>query len=122
MKEAQSLAGGTNDASLILTLGAVLSHALRLSGRLIEALEVNEEAVSRSNDIGKFEREMLGFDVEPWLLAMRGQILVALGRGDEARPFLDMVIALDLAQVDLTHHVVPSLAYVEWAWQRRTLN
>ena len=66
--------------------------------------------------MGKFEREMLGFDVEPWLMAMRGQTLIALGRGDEARPFLDMVIALDSTQVDLTHHVVPSLAYVEWAW------
>ena len=64
----------------------------------------------------EIQREMLGFDVEPWLMAMRGQTLVALGRGDEARPFLDMVIALDSTQVDLTHHVVPSLAYVEWAW------
>ena len=39
VKEAQSLAGATNDASLTLTLGAVLSHALRLSGRLVKRLK-----------------------------------------------------------------------------------
>ena len=39
VKEAQSLAGSTNDASLTLTLGAVLSHALRLSGRLGKRLK-----------------------------------------------------------------------------------
>jgi adenylate cyclase len=47
---------------------------------------------------------------------MRGQTLVMLNRGDEARPYLDRVIEMDAARVDVTHHVIPSLAYVDWAW------
>ena len=63
---------------------------------------------------------MLGFDIEPWLLAMRGQTLVLLGLGKEAKEFLDKVIALEPSQVDVTNHLLPSLAYVEWGWATRT--
>jgi ABC-type Fe3+/spermidine/putrescine transport system ATPase subunit len=63
------------------------------------------------------DRQMLGFDLGPWLLAMRGQTLVVLGRGEEARPYLDRVIAMNAAQVDITNHLVPSIAYVELAWE-----
>jgi tetratricopeptide (TPR) repeat protein len=41
---------------------------------------------------------------------------VMLGRGDEARPFLDRVLALEGDAVDALHHVIPSLAYVDLAW------
>ena len=50
---------------------------------------------------------------------MRGQTLVTLGRGDEARPFLDRVLQMEEGQVDTTHHVIPSLAYVDLAWTER---
>ncbi len=59
---------------------------------------------------------MLGFDVEIWLTAMRGHTLVTLGRGDEARPFLDRILRLEDGHVDATHYVIPSLAYVDHAW------
>ena len=64
----------------------------------------------------KFDRQMLGFDIEPWLIALRGHTLVMLGRGDEARPYLDRVIEMAAASVDVTHHIIPSVAYVDLAW------
>ena len=116
IKEAQLLGNVAADASLHVTLQSVLAHALRLSGRLNDALAVNGEALGHCSDLAKYEREVLGFDLEPWLLAMRGQTLVSLGRGGEARPFLEQVIAMDGGRIDVAHHVIPSLAYVEWAW------
>jgi class 3 adenylate cyclase/tetratricopeptide (TPR) repeat protein len=116
IREAEALAGGSIDASLLVTLKAVLCHALRLSGRMIDALAVNTEALDHVHEFGKFDRQMLGFDIEPWLIVMRGQTLVMLGRGDEARAYLDRVIEMDAARVDATHHVIPHLAYVDLAW------
>ncbi len=116
IREAAALAGGSIDASLRVTLGAVLCHALRLSGRMADALAINTEALDHVHDVKKFERQMLGFDIEPWLLAMRGQTLVMLGRGNEARAYLDRVIEMDSAQVDAISQVIPHLAYVDLAW------
>jgi adenylate cyclase len=116
IREAESLIGDSIDASLRVTLRAVLCHALRLSGRMTDAFAVNTQALDHVAEVKKFDRQMLGFDIEPWLLAMRGQTLVMLGRGDEARLYLDRVIEMDAARIDVTHHVIPSLAYVDWAW------
>ena len=116
IREAESLIGNSIDASLRVTLKAVLCHALRLSGRMLDALAVNIEALDNVGEVKKFDRQMLGFDIEPWLTAMRGQTLVMLGRGDDARLYLDSVIDMDPTRIDITHHVVPSLAYVDWAW------
>lgn len=116
IREAEALAGGSVDASLQVTLNAVLCHALRLSGRMIDALDVNTEALDHVHEFGKFDRQMFGFDIEPWLIAMRGQTLVMLGRGDEARPYLDRVIEMDSTHLDAITHVIPHLAYVDLAW------
>jgi adenylate cyclase len=116
IREAKLIADGGNDPSVQITLKAVLCHALRLSGHMTEALQMNTEAMDRAHEIVKFDRQTLGFDVEIWLTAMRGQTLVMLGRGEEARPFLDRIIRLDADQVDALHHVIPSLAYVDLAW------
>lgn len=51
LREAQALAG-SDDPSLVMTLNAVLCHALRLSGRMREALAVNSEASSHAHEIG----------------------------------------------------------------------
>jgi tetratricopeptide (TPR) repeat protein len=116
--EAEALAGVSIDASLKVTLKVVLCHALRLSGRMIDALAVNTEALDHVHEVGQFDRQMLGFDIEPWLIAMRGQTLVMLGRGDEARGYLDRVIEKDSTHLDAISHVIPHLAYVDWAWAR----
>ena len=116
IREAKAIADQGNDPSVQFTLKAILCHALRLSGRMSEALAMNIEATDRAHEIAKFDRQTLGFDVEIWLTAMRGQTLVMLGRGDEARPFLDRILQLEDGHVDAIHHVIPSLAYVDLAW------
>jgi tetratricopeptide (TPR) repeat protein len=83
---------------------------------MLEALQVNIEATDRAHEIVKFDRQTLGFDIEIWLAVMRGQTLVMLGRGDEARPFLDRIIQLDSSQVDAINYGIPSWAYVDLAW------
>jgi class 3 adenylate cyclase/tetratricopeptide (TPR) repeat protein len=114
--EAKAIADQGNDVSVQIALKAVLCHALRTSGKMSEALEINVEATNRAHEIVKFDRQMLGFDVGVWLAVMRGQTLVMLGRGDEARPFLDGILDLEDSQIDALNHVIPSLAYVELAW------
>jgi class 3 adenylate cyclase/tetratricopeptide (TPR) repeat protein len=115
-REAMVLAERGTDASVQITLKAVLCHALRTSGRMSEALQMNVEAMERAHEIVKFDRQTLGFDIDVWLTAMRGQTLVMLGRQDEARPFLDRILQLEEGHVDAIHHVIPSLAYVDLAW------
>jgi class 3 adenylate cyclase/tetratricopeptide (TPR) repeat protein len=114
--EAKAIADQGNDVSVQIALKAVLCHALRTSGKMSEALKMNMEAMDRAHEIAKFDRQTLGFDVDVWLTVMRGQTLVMLGRGEEARPFLDRILGLESSQVDALHHVIPSLAYVELAW------
>jgi adenylate cyclase len=81
-----------------------------------EALQMNIEAMERAHEIGQFDRQTLGFDIDVWLTVMRGQTLVMLGRGEEARPFLDRILQLESANVGALHHLIPSLAYVDLAW------
>jgi class 3 adenylate cyclase/tetratricopeptide (TPR) repeat protein len=118
IREAIAIADAGNDPSVQVMLKAVLCHALRLSGHMSEALQMNIEATNRAGEIVKFDRQTLGFDIEIWLTAMRGQTLVMLGRGEEARPFLDRILALEEGPVDAIHYVIPSLAYVDLAWSR----
>ncbi len=116
IREAKALAEEGKDPSVQITLKAVLCHALWLAGDLREALRMNVEAMDRAHEIVKFDRQTLGFDIEIWLTALRGRILVMLNRIDEARPFLDRILQLDESQVDHVHQVMPSMAYVDIAW------
>src|SRR5438477_2849692 len=116
IREAKAIADQGNDPSVQITLKAVLCHALRLSGRMLEALQMNIEAMDRAHEIVKFDRQTLGFDIDIWLTVMRGQTLVMLGRGEEARPFLDRIIQLESSQVDALHYGIPSWAYVDLGW------
>jgi tetratricopeptide (TPR) repeat protein len=114
--EAKAIADQGSNISVQTILKAVLCHALRTSGKMSEALEMNIEAMNRSHEIVKSDRQTLGFDVDAWLTVMRGRTLVMLGRGEEARPFLDRILGLESSQVDAVDHVIPSLAYVDLAW------
>ena len=116
IREARAIADGSKDISVQIALKAVLCHALRMAGFMVEALQMNIEATEEADKIEKFDRQMLGFDVELWLTVMRGQTLLMLGRRDEARPLLDRIIHLDTSQIDTLHHVIPSWAYVDLAW------
>jgi class 3 adenylate cyclase/tetratricopeptide (TPR) repeat protein len=116
IREAKAIADQGNDPSVQITLKAVLCHALWLSGRVGEALQMNVEATDRAHEIVQFDRQTLGFDIEVWLTVLRGRTLVMLDRKEEARPFLDRILQLESSQVDAVHHVMPSMAYVDLAW------
>jgi class 3 adenylate cyclase/tetratricopeptide (TPR) repeat protein len=115
-REAKAIADAGNDPSVQITLKAVLCHALWLSGRVGEALQMNVEAMDRAHEIVQFDRQTLGFDIEVWLTVLRGRTLVMLDRKEEARPVLDRILQLETSQVDPVHHVMPSMAYVDLAW------
>ncbi len=119
IREAKAIADEGNDPSVQITLKAVLCHALWLSGRVREALQMNVEAMDRAHEIVQFDRQTLGFDIEIWLTALRGRTLVLLDRQEEARPFLDRILQLEDSQVDPVHHVMPSMAYVDAAWAQK---
>lgn len=115
VREALALAVDAKDRSVEAMLHAVLSQALRLAGRMPEALEANIEASSRVDEISEVDRQLFNFDVERWLSVMRGQTLILLGRLDEARPYLDRVLQTDSDPNDITRHLA-SVAYVDLAW------
>jgi tetratricopeptide (TPR) repeat protein len=73
IREAKAIADEGNDPSVQITLKAVLCHALWLSGRMREALQMNVEATDRAHEIKKFDRQTLGFDIEVWLTVLRGR-------------------------------------------------
>jgi class 3 adenylate cyclase/tetratricopeptide (TPR) repeat protein len=120
-REAKAIADEGDDPSVQITLKAILCHALWLSGRMREALQMNVEATDRANEIKRFDRQTLGFDIEVWLTVLRGRTLVMLGRTEEARPFLDRILQLESSQLDPVHHVMPSMAYVDIAWAEGNL-
>src|SRR5262245_1393504 len=116
IREAAAIAETGQDNSVKVTLKAVLCHALRLSGRMLEALELNADAINRVHEIAKIDQQTLGFDIKTWLFAMRGQTLVMLGRDDEARPYFDHVMEEPEETTDPIHFAIPSLTYVDLAW------
>src|SRR6516225_59569 len=116
IREAIAIAGEGNDPSVQITLKAILSHALWLSGHLREALEINVEATERAHEIVKADRQTLGFEPEIWLADLRGRTLVMMGRREEAQPILDRILQLEPGQVNPIDHILPSMAYVDVAW------
>ena len=114
VREALALSAEANDRSSVAMLKAVLTQAERLAGNLDTALEVNIEATGLTDDISQFDRQLFSFDLDRWLTAMRAQILVQLGRFDEARPYLDRMLQTDLDPNDITLHLA-HVAYVDMA-------
>jgi class 3 adenylate cyclase/tetratricopeptide (TPR) repeat protein len=112
-REAVDLAKAANDRGVEAMLKAVLSQAIRFAGHLDEALQANIEATNVAGEISEGDRQRLHLDVDRWLTAMRGQILVLLGRFDEARSFLDRLLQTDIDPMTL--HLV-STAYIDMAW------
>jgi tetratricopeptide (TPR) repeat protein len=115
IREAEALANESDDASLQVTVKAMRAHALRLAGWTEEALKANSDAMDHAREIDKLDSKLLGFDIQRWLIVMRGQILVTLGRFAEARTYLDQLLQLDPRRGDLTDHLA-DVTYVELAW------
>lgn len=104
------------NASLRVVLTAILCHALRLSGDLSRALEANDRALARVQDIDEIDQQTLGFSIAIWINGMRAQILAMMGRFDEARPLLEALIASDEATVDVLHRLLAHATQCDIAW------
>ncbi len=115
VKEGLLLLRGSRNAGRIATLNASLSQAYGWAGLLREALEANNAALQRVSLIEKSDHQFLGYNVEHWVLSLRGRILVRLGRFAEAERCLDAMIRIEPIVHDPTVQYIPHWGYVDLA-------
>lgn len=113
--QAIQLAQDRDDVGRVATLQAALSHGYGWAGLLNQALEANDAALAGVAAISDFDHGFLGYSVEHWAIALRGRILVRLGRFDEATECLDAIININ-ELIDPTVQFIGHLGYVDLAW------
>jgi class 3 adenylate cyclase/tetratricopeptide (TPR) repeat protein len=118
VREALSLFRPEEDIGRATTLNAMLSQAYTFAGMLHEALAANTAALEHISSIGEFDQQFVGFNVEQWVIALRGRILARLGRFADAQYCLDMLLKAEGAILDLAVRYLPHLAYLDLAWYR----
>jgi class 3 adenylate cyclase/tetratricopeptide (TPR) repeat protein len=125
VQDAVKLTSGEGDVGRFATVNAMLSQAFFMSGRLHEALNAGEVALSTISEQGGFDNsvtlglnpnQILGFDVEHWVKCLRTRILVRLGRFDEAERRLAEVLQSVPERVASVVQFIPHFASVEMAW------
>ena len=107
------------NAGRIATLNCALSQAYGWAGLLNEALAANDAAMKGSADVERFDNQFLGYNVEHWIMSLRGRILLRLGRLAEAQEWLDRMLRIEQALMDPAVQFIPHLGYVDLAWCRR---
>jgi adenylate cyclase len=118
VQEALALVSDVKEIGRAAVLKAQLAQAYRFAGRLREALRANSAAMSRARHISKPDVQMMGFQPTPWIMSLRGSILVELGRFARARHWLDLVIAM--TDLEPVVQFIPHYAYVRLAVFERT--
>jgi predicted ATPase/class 3 adenylate cyclase len=114
--EALKLLQLPRDRSLEVTLTAILSHALRLAGRLEEALEANDRALSGIEEISELDQQTLGFDIGVWVKGGRAQTLASLRRFDEARALADQLLDPANTNIDTLHRMLGHVVHIDCQW------
>ena len=117
-REALSLISNDDNKGRAGTLNALLSQAYSFAGLLNEALAANSVALQNAPFIEKRDREQLGFNVEHWIMSLRGRILVLMGRFAEAEEWLVKLLQIPLAARNPILQFIPHFSYVEMAWCR----
>jgi len=112
---ARRFAEQTRRGGLQVAMLASLCQAQRMAGRLREAMAASETALARIQEVRSLETRMLGFNPHLWLLGLRAQCFMYLGRFDDARKELDTFLAGLNDGIDLALQVMPRIAYVEMA-------
>jgi tetratricopeptide (TPR) repeat protein len=112
--ESLALIAGLGEVGRTAMLKAQLAQAYRFAGLLCLALKANTESMRRAASISKLDIQLMGFRPVPWVMSIRGTILVELGRFDRARRWLDRVIAM--GALEPVVQFVAHLAYVRLAW------
>jgi tetratricopeptide (TPR) repeat protein len=85
---------------------------------LNEALAANSEALQNAPYIEKRDKEQLGFNVEHWIMCLRGRIMVSLGRFAEAEKWLLKLLQIPPAARNPILQFIPHVSYLELAWHR----
>ena len=119
VKQALSLLKEGQNLGRVATLNCALSQAYGWAGLTNQAFAANTAAMRSLSHVEKFDDQFLGYNVEYWVMAMRGQFLVRLGRLSEARQHLDSLLEIETTLADPTVQFIPHLAYVDLAWCRR---
>jgi len=101
-----------------VTLTGILSQAYTFAGLLKEALIANTGALESLPQLDQSERQILGFDLEHWILCLRARIFVLLGDFADAEKSLELAIATEADRIVPVVHFIPHLAYTELAWCR----
>ena len=120
IEEALKLMQLPRDRSLEVTLTAILSHALRLAGRLEAALEANDRALSGIAEISEQDQQTLGFDIGVWVKGGRAQTLALLKRFDEARALADEMLDPANASIDTLHRMLGHVVHIDCQWIARS--
>ena len=125
VQDAVKLTFGPGDVGRFATVNAMLSQAFFMSGRLKEALDAGDVALSTISEKGGFHsnvtlglnpNQILGFDVEHWIKCLRTRILVRLGRFREAEQRIAEVLQAVPERVVAIVQFIPHFASVELAW------
>jgi adenylate cyclase len=116
VRDALAILDGEANQSRAATLYASLSQAYGWAGLFKEALEANDRALSLLQYVQDFENRFLGYSVEHWTLSLRARILLHLNRSDEARDWLDHMLAIEDGLIDPTVQFISHLGYVDLAW------
>jgi adenylate cyclase len=125
VRDAVKLTYGHGDVGRFATVNAMLSQAFFMSGRLKEALDAGDVALTTITEQGGFHKsvtlglnpnQILGFDVEHWIKCLRTRILVRLGRFREAEQRLAEILQAEPERVVAVVQFIPHFASVEMAW------
>lgn len=125
VQDAVKLTYGKADVGRFATVNAMLSQAFFMSGRLNEALDAGDVALTTIAEqsgfhgnvtLGLNPNQILGFDVEHWIKCLRTRILVSLGRFREAEQRLAEVLQAEPERVVAVVQFIPHFASVEMAW------
>jgi class 3 adenylate cyclase/tetratricopeptide (TPR) repeat protein len=118
VKEALSLLKPEQSAGRVATLNCALSQAYGWAGLLNDALSANDAALQGVSFVQKFDHQFLGYNVEHWIISLRGRIFARLGRFEEAEECFERVLRIEQALLDPTLRFIPHLGYVDLAWCR----
>jgi class 3 adenylate cyclase/tetratricopeptide (TPR) repeat protein len=98
------------------TLQAALSHAYTWAGLLNDAIVANDAALGGASHIDQHDQAFMGFNVEHWVLVMRGRLLARLGRLDEAKDCLQEMLRIGESAVDPVLLQIAHYGFVDYAW------
>lgn len=115
-QQALALVKSDADVGRTATINAVLCQAYGWAGLLRQAIESNDLALANMAAIDKFDREFIGFSTEQWVLGMRCRLLTRLGRFDEARGCLSLMVEAGKGSSDPLFLQMVHYAHIDLAW------